>query len=296
MTVLTRMFNVPGWLMHKAKQRQNSGIWNPSDDLELQLYQAMFNNNFLHYGYFANPPKNAESISLAQIKQSMENYAELLVERVELSDKVLDVGCGTGGLLVKLKAKGIDATGLTPNLKHLKHIQSLMPEQKIIQCEFEAASPALCEAPFDTVINSESFQYIDMYAGISNVRAMLKPKGKWLLTDYFRLRSDAKNKSGHLLTEFNTMITKHGFEIVEEVDLTENILPCLLFAKMLVEQIALPNLHFAVNKFFLSHPIAQFIFEPSIKAKLNNIKTHTLDADRFRREKCYKLYVLMLKD
>ncbi|MGL4576543.1 MAG: SAM-dependent methyltransferase, partial [Burkholderiaceae bacterium] len=175
MSVLTRMLNVPGWLLHWAKHRNNAGVWNPADDLELQLYQSIFGNNFLHYGYFANPPKSGEEISLAQIKQAMDDYAQLLVDRVAATDKVLDVGCGTGGLLTKLRAKGVDATGLTPNLRHADHIESFMPGQKIVRGGFEAVTPTQAGAPFDAVINSESFQYIDLHAGMKNVRAMLKP-------------------------------------------------------------------------------------------------------------------------
>jgi SAM-dependent methyltransferase len=211
---------------------------------------------------------------------------------VAATDKVLDVGCGTGGLLTKLRAKGVDATGLTPNLRHADHIESFMPGQKIVRSGFEAATPTQAGAPFDAVINSESFQYIDLHAGMKNVRAMLKPGGKWLVIDYFRLTTSAKNKSGHMLAEFDAALKQHGFAVTEEVDVTENVVPCLMFAKTLIDRMALPGIRFASDRFFLSHPIAQYIFQPSLKKKLDGVKMDTLDADTFRREKRYKLYVL----
>jgi SAM-dependent methyltransferase len=292
MSVMTRMFNVPGWVSYWLKHRKNAGVWNPADDLELQLYQAIFGNNFLHYGYFASPPKSGEDISLAQIKQAMDDYAQLLVDRVATGDAVLDVGCGTGGLLVKLRAKGVHATGLTPNLRHAEHIASFMPGQKIVRSGFEAATPAQAGAPFDAVINSESFQYIDLDAGMKNVRAMLKPGGRWIVIDYFRLTTGAKNKSGHLLGDFDAGLKRHGFTVTEEVDVTENVVPCLMFAKTLIDRMALPGLRFASDRFFLSHPIAEYIFKPSLRQKLDGVRMATLDADIFRREKRYKLYVL----
>ncbi|MGL4576180.1 MAG: hypothetical protein ACRCV9_15465, partial [Burkholderiaceae bacterium] len=170
--------------------------------------------------------------------------------------------------------------------------ESFMPGQKIVRSGFEAATPAQAGAPFDAVINSESFQYIDLHAGMKNVRAMLKPGGKWLVIDYFRLTTSAKNKSGHLLSEFDTALKQHGFTVIEEVDVTENVVPCLMFAKTLIDRMALPGIRFASDRFFLSHPIAQYIFQPSLKSKLDGVRMDTLDADTFRREKRYKLYVL----
>jgi cyclopropane fatty-acyl-phospholipid synthase-like methyltransferase len=292
MSVLMRALNMPGWVSHWLKHRKNAGVWNPADDLELQLYQSIFGNNFLHYGYFANPPASGEEISLAQIKQAMDDYAQLLVARVQANEHVLDVGCGTGGLLTKLKAKGVHAVGLTPNLRHADHIESFMPGQKVVRSGFEAATPQLAGAPFDAVINSESFQYIDLHQGMQNVRAMLKPGGRWLVIDYFRLTTSAKNKSGHMLAEFDAALKQHGFTVTEEVDVNENVLPCLAYAKTLVERVALPMVRFSSDKFFLSHPVADYIFKPALKTKLDGIKMDTLDAEVFRREKRYKLYVL----
>jgi hypothetical protein len=71
MSVLTRLLNVPALVHHLWAHRARKSVWDPAHDLELALYGAVFGNNFLHYGYFKQPPTDPESISLAQVKQAV---------------------------------------------------------------------------------------------------------------------------------------------------------------------------------------------------------------------------------
>ena len=70
MGALTRLLNVPALIRHLSQNRAGRSVWDPADDLELALYGAVFGNNFLHYGYFPEPPADPESISLADVKQA----------------------------------------------------------------------------------------------------------------------------------------------------------------------------------------------------------------------------------
>src|SRR5262245_14589417 len=85
-------------------------VWDPANDLELALYASVFGNNFLHYGYFPDLPVDPESISLATVSRAMNDYASLLVQRVQPAERVLDIGCGMGGLLARLTDAGVQAT------------------------------------------------------------------------------------------------------------------------------------------------------------------------------------------
>ncbi|MGE5161887.1 MAG: hypothetical protein ACM3O5_10305, partial [Betaproteobacteria bacterium] len=75
MGALKRLLNVPALIRHLSRNRAGRSVWDPADDLELALYGAVFGNNFLHYGYFPEPPADPESISLADAKQAMDDYA-----------------------------------------------------------------------------------------------------------------------------------------------------------------------------------------------------------------------------
>src|SRR5260221_1608602 len=108
------MLNSPAMLRFLSKHRAHRSLWDPADDLELTLYASIFGNDFLHYGYFNDPTRDAEQLSLADLKRAMDDYASLLVARVSADETVLDVGCGMGGFLARLQSARAVPTGLRP--------------------------------------------------------------------------------------------------------------------------------------------------------------------------------------
>jgi cyclopropane fatty-acyl-phospholipid synthase-like methyltransferase len=75
------------------------------------------------------------------VKQAMDDYATLLTERVAAGDRVLDVGCGLGGLLVRLAQAGARPTGLTPNRAHAAHIRAHWPAFGLLEGTLESFDP-----------------------------------------------------------------------------------------------------------------------------------------------------------
>lgn len=292
MSVITRLLNVPALARHLWRHRTRKSVWDPADDLELALYGAVFGNSFLHYGYFRNPPADAEAISLADVKQAMDDYATLVVERVAAGERVLDIGCGLGGLLARLDAAGARPTGLTPNRAHAAHIRQRLPHIALLEGTFESFDPADREERFDVAINAESFQYIELDAGMRRVRGFLVPGGRWLVIDYFRLSTSASNRSGHLLADFEAALARHRFDVVERIDVTDNVVPSLAYARVLAERFALPVAQFFSEKMFLRHPLAGYLFAPTVRTKLANVRLDTLDPAVFARDKRYVLFTL----
>jgi SAM-dependent methyltransferase len=295
--MLSRLLNVPAMWRYVRAHRGERSIWDPANDLELALYATVFGNNFLHYGYFPNLPVDPETISLATVRQAMNDYASLLVERVKPSERALDVGCGMGGLLARLSSVGVRITGLTPNNAQTAHIRSNWPEIPVVNDTLEgAAAKGLVRPDYDVLINAESFQYIDIDAGMTAVRNAFASDAvdpRWLCIDYFRLNPGARNKSGHLLTDFESGLRRHGFSVREQVDVTENVLPSLAYGRMLAKRLALPLLRFSVDKFFLRRPLLSYLFHDWTRGKLDSIRLDTLDPDVFRREKRYLLFTLV---
>ena len=294
--MFARLLNLPAMWRFVRSHRADRNIWDPANDLELALYASVFGNNFLHYGFFPNLPVDPETISLATVRQAMNDYASLLVERVQPAERALDIGCGMGGLLARLAQAGVRATGLTPNNAQTAHIRANWPDIPVINSTLEAApEKGLVRPEYDVLINAESFQYIDLNAGMMTVRSLFAADAtnpRWLCIDYFRLNEGARNKSGHLLRDFEAGLEKHGFTVRERVDVTENVLPSLAYGRMLAKRLALPLLHFSVDKFFLRHPWLAYLFQDWTNTKLEGLRLDTLDPDVFRRDKRYLLFTL----
>jgi SAM-dependent methyltransferase len=296
--VIPRLLNFPEMWRFVSEHRADRSVWDPADDLELALYASIFRNDFLHYGYFPVLPVDPETISLATVRQAMNDYATLIVDRIQPTDRVLDVGCGMGGLVARLAAAGIRATGLTPNVAQVDHIRARWPAIQVVNAKLEDARGAGLAPSFDVVVNAESFQYVDLQVGMAAVHQLFAPDAvnpRWVCVDYFRLNAAARNKSGHLLQAFETGLAQHGFDVVERVDITENVLPSLAYGTLLAGRLALPLARFTIDKFFLRHPLLAYMFQGWMVRKLTGVRLDNLDPAVFRRDKRYLLFTLALR-
>ncbi len=70
------------------------------------------------------------------------------------------------------------------------------------------------------------------------------------------------------------------------------MLPTLAYGRLLATRFALPLARFASEKFFLRRPLAAYLFQPSVRARLDAVRFDTLDPDVFRRDKRYLLLTL----
>lgn len=286
-SIVKRLCNVPAMWRHvSAAQRARV---DGSVDLELDLYARMFQNDFLHAGYFAQIPDDPEKISLHELKQAMRAYAQLLVDRVAPGEKVLDVGCGIGGLLVMLRDARAQVTALTPNPGHAEHIRAHHPGVGVIARGFESLDLEHYRQAFDVVVCSESFHNVPLEAGVRIVKTVLKPGGRWLVIDYYRLHERAYNRSGHLLEAFRETVARNGFRLIEEVDVTANTTPTLGFFHTLVQRIGLPLVDFGAERLFLKHPVIGYLFGRLYAEKRRRVRLDALDPKVFTRDKRYLL-------
>ena len=276
---------------YKFHKKQKKHI-KSSKDLELMLYSKIIKTDMLHYGYFDDINIKPDSISIKDLEVAQMNYIDIIIEQISnKSDNILDVGCGMGGLSKILFDNNLKVEALTPDNNQKEYIESKYPNLILHHTKFEGFKS---KEKFGTIINSESLQYIDLDSAFHLVSNLLKEKGRWIITDYFRNNNKGINKSGHLHKDFIEKVNKNGWKIVYQKDMTLNALPTLKFAITFIDRFLSPLALFINEKikykqgwlFYLTKELRTKFSDKSKK------ELAALDPNKFIKEKKYMLYVL----
>lgn len=181
----------------------------------------------LHYGHFEYPEEAVE--------QAQARAVELLRSHLPPQGKILEVGCGFGGLTHQLRQAGYDITGITPDsaqimVAHSRHGTDL-PVRCIRLEDFHEA-----EGSWDLLLFHESGQYVAMLDLFARAAALLKHDGKILVLDEFACkRCEPGLENLHHKDHFLALAERFGFTCLKEIDCTAAAAPTLDFLVRTIE-------------------------------------------------------------
>jgi SAM-dependent methyltransferase len=265
-----------------------------ADDAQLKLYGHIFPGGFLNYGYTDDSTVRPEHMCVADIERAQLRYGERLANLVtDLENPVLDSGCGMGGLIGLLRRRGCKPTALTPNRTQIRRVQTDYPDVPVIASKLEQIPLPQYWQAFGTVITSESFQYVKLADGLAVLEQILKPGGRWILCDYFRLQPSTR-KSGHLWTDFTAALAQRGWRIVSEEDITAHVLPTLTYVHMWATRFGLPVAQFAADRLERKRPALHYLLADVIATAHHQVQgqLEIVDPTVFAREKKYMTLVI----
>lgn len=102
---------------------------------------------------------------------------------------LLDVGCGTAVLLDAMRGWGMAPeryVGVDPSAEMLRRAGARIAGRAAVVCAPAEALP-FGDASFDTVVSASSFHYWpDPRAGLREMRRVLRPGGRIIMTDWAR--------------------------------------------------------------------------------------------------------------
>lgn len=102
------------------------------------------------------------------------------------TDRVLDVGCGTGVLLATLAHRYPRATlvGIDPVAEMLAAARARLPDEALL-CEGAAERLPFATASFDRVLSNNMFHYLrEPLSALAEMKRVLRPGGELVITDW----------------------------------------------------------------------------------------------------------------
>jgi len=194
------------------------------NDIGLRFAQKVFGLKYLHYGYFENLPTTLDALPEAQ-----EVYVQQVLSHIPQDvKKVLDVGCGAGGVALNLVNRNLDVTCVDPDPYMLQKTSELTDHRIKTKNDFYEKADGLPEGQFDMVLMSESCQYVPFSEGFAQHKRFLRPGGYVLISDFFKVKDLDQpylSKSGHKLEDFVKEAKAQGFEQIVDRDITKQTAP-----------------------------------------------------------------------
>lgn len=260
------------------------------NDIGLRFAQKVFGLKYLHYGYFDGQPTTLEALPAAQ-----ELYVDQVLSHIPQDvKKVLDIGCGAGGVALKLVNRGLDVTCCDPDPYMLQKTSELTNSRIKIKNDFYEKAEGLPAGGFDLVLMSESCQYVPYGEGFAQHKKHLRPGGYVLISDFFKVRELDKpylSKSGHKLDDFIKEAQRQNFELLTDRDITKYCAPTHdIYQKILLEKafpVAEALFEYTVRKYPRSYKIIKYFFGE--KVLFLKRKYSSQGADIFCQYKSYRI-------
>ncbi len=262
-------------------------------DTTLKLYSKMSPGDFLHFPYFPDPNIEPDDVSINDIKNGLISYSNLLIDLI--MDKklpVLDLGCGMGGLIEILLKRGYIPVALTPDYYQVDYIKKKYPDIDIIESTFEEMNYKPFRYHFGTIITAESLQYINLERSLPIIDYILKPKGRWIVSDFFQT-AESQLAAGHDWDDFVKRIAENGWKIELQRDITQHVLPFLGYFQILTNRIFLPFVDFLIDSFQQIKPGVYFLLEDIVTMLRKDVSERVkyVNPEIFSKERKYMLLV-----
>jgi SAM-dependent methyltransferase len=253
----------------------------------------LFKSKALHYGYW----EKGEEVALWNLGKAQENYTRHFLSRVPADAKdILDVGCGTGLIASRLVARGHRVECLSPSPFLNAEAKKMLPEgTPIYETTFEEFETS---NTYDLVMFAESFQYLSMEESLRKALRLLRPGGRILICDAFRLDKPDKSPigGGQNYAKYLKMVESLNLTCVEDVDITANIAPTFDLVQDLSLNLIKPMWANAQRLAQESHPLLYKLAAWKFKRRLQKMQKH-FDPRRngagFMEYKTYRIQLLV---
>ena len=240
-------------------------------DLELFFCTEILKLSSLHYGYWEDSEKltaEGKKLTLACLRDAQQKYTDILTEAIPKAVKsILDVGCGIGDVSRALSKLGYDVTAISPDSNHAKYFENQLSQLTFLQTKFEDLQ---IDNKFDLILMSESQNYFPTEIGFRQCASFLSPKGYLLVSGMFRKDSGSEiAEVPNTIYDYAKTAERHGLSLMENVDITQNILPTIDFIDESMKSYVEPSVKM-LNQFISSiSPVKSWFIKFFFRKQIN---------------------------
>ncbi len=256
----------------------------------LALGRHLLKTDDLHFGYWTD----GLEVDIRNLPRAQENHSEFIISHIPKDTKtILDVGCGVGRMALRLMGLGYQVEGVSPSPFLAAEARRLLGNGfRIFECPFEDLQ---AEKRYDLVLFSESFQYVGMKKALEKSSTLLTEGGHLLICDYFQTNAEGKSAlgGGHRLKRFYEMIGSLPFELVRDVDITEEAAPTMDLADDVLRNVFHPTwklvLEFLASRWPVPSRLLTWAFRRKIERLERKYFAGARDGKHFKKFKSYRL-------
>ena len=256
------------------------------------LGKGLFKLEHLHYGLW----KKGLEPDILNLHIAQDEYCKFIISHIPVEVKsILDVGCGAGAFSKKLVDLGYKVDCVCPTEYQNRLVEKLLGQSsEVFKCKFEDIQTG---KKYDMVMFCESFQYIDLDRVIDVAASLVRQGGYMLICDFFKKQSadSCDIKGGHKLDKFMNLLKQSAFDIIEDIDITDQTAPNMDILDRATKEVMIPVVS-AAERFFQSrNPIILKLIKWKYRKKIAKAEQKYLRSNRtgkdFAEHKTYRLFV-----
>jgi SAM-dependent methyltransferase len=244
----------------------------------------------LHYGYWAN----GLEVDISNLRIAQENFADFLISHIpDRVRSILDVGCGTGQTAKKLFDMGYQVDCVSPSHFLAEQARELLGNgSNIFECYYEQLQT---ENPYDLILFSESFQYVDIEEALKKTVDFLNRDGYMLICDFFEKETPWKRiiSGGHRLKKFYEMVTNYPLRLIKDLDITEQTAPTIDIVDDAFKKAIHPSVILAQQLLDNRYPFMSKFLKRMYRKRINKINKTYFNGEKtgenFKKFKSYRL-------
>ena len=281
--------------MKKKKKKVNSketGL-----DIGIILSKYLFHTDHLHYGYWTKDI----NVEISNLSIAQEKYVDFVFSHIPENIKsILDVGAGIGVIAERLINKGFIVDCVSPSPFLTKYARKRLSDKS---CIYESTYEDLqINKHYDLILFCESFQYINMQKALENTSTHLTKNGYLLICDFFKTEAPGKSTlgGGHKISKFRNTISNFPFEIVKDIDITDNTAPNIAIVDDLLSNVGIPIKNLCIDYFHSNYPLLVKLISWKFKKKFakidNKYFSRKKNAYNFKKYKTYRFMLYQKKE